>query len=549
MRTNFTKNLVTSFLAAAMLFVAAQAQAVCSLTTGTLVLEKPRLGDSGATWAGCIQRNLDSISSNTALSGPGSVVIFFRIYVNTISALGTEIVFSSNVYMAENFHLVGTLTLPNNSIVEAFIDGGAITTLKLGDGAVTSAKLDANAVATAAIQDSAVATAKLAADSVITIKILDLNVTEAKLAAGAVTTSKVGNGAITSSKIGQDAVTTAAIINGAVTTPKLGIDSVTTTKIINDAVTAEKVEFDYAGSASEGGPATTALALNADSAACTNQFVTDTDADGTLTCASVSEATIGAGVVTTDKLASGAVTTPKLAADSVTREKIAADGCTDGQILKVNGGGAWICAADSAGTGGHTISVATGTQTSLETFTSRTNLTFHSTFFTLIDDSAMDSTFVRPGVGQTVQSTMTVACATYASNDPIPTDNTKPQQSTEGDEAFSVSITPTDGNNKLRFHVIIHGSQTTNVHRTVAIFRDAGEDAIAAVMQNNATNAWVNPYIIRDEVGAVSIAETTFKVFHGPQTSGTTYINRTNSLDNLLGGLVCSSILVEEIQQ
>jgi len=53
----------------------------------------------------------------------------------------------------------------------------------------------------------------------------------------------------------------------------------------------------YAASATEGGPATTALALNADPTTCTNQFVRDIAASGTLTCATVASADIGDDVV------------------------------------------------------------------------------------------------------------------------------------------------------------------------------------------------------------------------------------------------------------
>lgn len=52
------------FAAALVLWLgmATSASAVCTLTTGVLVLEVPQLGDSGAEWAACLQRDLELIS-------------------------------------------------------------------------------------------------------------------------------------------------------------------------------------------------------------------------------------------------------------------------------------------------------------------------------------------------------------------------------------------------------------------------------------------------------------------------------------------------------
>jgi len=64
---------------------------------------------------------------------------------------------------------------------------------------------------------------------------------------------------------------------------------------------------------------------------------------------SVTSAKLAADAVTSVKIADGAVTTVKLADDSVTRSKLAADSCTDGQILKLNASGEWVCAVEGGG--------------------------------------------------------------------------------------------------------------------------------------------------------------------------------------------------------
>ena len=119
--------------------------------------------------------------------------------------------------------------------------------------------------------------------------------------------------------------------------------SVTSAKLADGAVTTSKVGFNYAGSSSQGGSATSALALASDPTDCADQFAYGIAASGNLACASVATAYLADGAVTSDKLADGAVTTGKLATN----------GCGDGQILKLSGG-AWACATDNAGAGAMT---------------------------------------------------------------------------------------------------------------------------------------------------------------------------------------------------
>lgn len=91
-------------------FAATTVNAACTVTTGGLPLELPNPGDAGSDPFACVRRNFQSLSTNTALSGSFSSATFHRVYTDTITALGSEVVFSSHVYMAETLQVVGQIT-------------------------------------------------------------------------------------------------------------------------------------------------------------------------------------------------------------------------------------------------------------------------------------------------------------------------------------------------------------------------------------------------------------------------------------------------------
>jgi len=149
MRTSNRRNpIVIYFLTAAVMFLSIQAHAICSLTAGPLVLEKPRLGDSGAVWAGCLARDLEKISTSTVLSGTSTIVVFQTIYVSTIGAnVGDiHISFSSNVFMGNQLQVGATFFVTDSQVyvkvpfsvlgASATIDGAlGADTLDTGQGA------------------------------------------------------------------------------------------------------------------------------------------------------------------------------------------------------------------------------------------------------------------------------------------------------------------------------------------------------------------------------------------------------------------------------
>jgi hypothetical protein len=96
--------------------------------------------------------------------------------------------------------------LQDQSVTEAKIADGAVTTVKLADQAVTGVKLADGAVTTVKLADQSVTEAKIADGAVSTVKLQDQSVTEAKIADGAVSGAKIASGAVTNEKIADGAV-------------------------------------------------------------------------------------------------------------------------------------------------------------------------------------------------------------------------------------------------------------------------------------------------------------------------------------------------------
>jgi hypothetical protein len=236
----------------------------------------------------------------------------------------------------DNAPVVGSLTGTGITVsggagtLAISVTDAAITTGKIASGAVTTGKLNLAAVIGDILADDAVTSGKINADAVVGGAggaVLDNSLTSAdlgtgsvdsdELANGGVTTTKLGSGAVTTSKLNFDSVVGGAggsILDGSVSTTDLAEGAVTTTKLGSGAVGTS------AFTATANAP--TASALAADPAGCTNQFTTDINAAGTASCASVAEAYIAAGAVTTDKLGSGSVTTNKINTDAVVSANI-----------------------------------------------------------------------------------------------------------------------------------------------------------------------------------------------------------------------------------
>ena len=127
-------------------------------------------------------------------------------------------------------------------------------------------------------------------------------------------------------------------------------------------------------------------------------------------------------------------------------------------------------------------------------------------------------------------------------------DDSIPQQSSDGDEYMSVSITPTNAANLLKIEVelnMAHSSASSGVHAG-GIFQDSDEDALAVnYMARNVGTNNVGLLRITHWMTAGTTSSTTFKALAGGNGAGTTTFNgRAGSRD--FGGTLASTMTVTE---
>lgn len=143
-----------------------------------------------------------------------------------------------------------------------------------------------------------------------------------------------------------------------------------------------------------------------------------------------------------------------------------------------------------------------------------------------------------------VQTVNTQTGASTTGTTAIPFDDTIPQ-SNEGDEYMTLAITPTSATNELKIEVNWNGSHSANTILTVALFQDAGADAIAAVANSPATNLAMQNMSFPYFMTAGSTSEITFKVRVGGSTGATTTFNGRSG-SRIFGGVMASSITITE---
>lgn len=160
-----------------------------------------------------------------------------------------------------------------------------------------------------------------------------------------------------------------------------------------------------------------------------------------------------------------------------------------------------------------------------------------------LDGSAQFPASVFPGtVVQTVRSTINTP---QTISSVIPGDNTKPQQ-TEGVEVITVTITPTNVNNKLRVRGVIPMTKQGTDWLVAALFRDGGADAIGVgVVWQDAVGSWFD-VIVDNEVIAGALTPTTFKVRVGSFSGATVELFQYAGTP-YFGGLWIASLTVDEI--
>jgi hypothetical protein len=131
----------------------------------------------------------------------------------------------------------------------------------------------------------------------------------------------------------------------------------------------------------------------------------------------------------------------------------------------------------------------------------------------------------------------------------IPTDDTIPQN-TEGKEAFTLAITPSNVNNKLLIHAFCGAISFSVANRSIlALFQDSVVNALAAsVADYQAIGTGEQSIDLTHFMTAGTTSETTFKIRFGSAGSGTTTFNGASTTYRLFGGVIATGMTITEIQ-
>lgn len=104
----------------------------CAITSGPLRLEKPTVGDSGSTWAACLGRDLDIISSSAATVSASSFNVAGQIVVRSTTATGAH-----DLLRLENVNGLGLFKARENGDVIVGLSTSAFVSGKLGVGTLS----------------------------------------------------------------------------------------------------------------------------------------------------------------------------------------------------------------------------------------------------------------------------------------------------------------------------------------------------------------------------------------------------------------------------
>jgi hypothetical protein len=110
----------------------------------------------------------------------------------------------------------GVVTIGNNKVLTAMINGDAITGAKIADDAIDSEHYVDGSIDTAHIGDLQVTTAKIAADAITGAKIADDAIDSEHYTDGSIDTAHLGDLQVTTAKIAADAITAAKIADAAI---------------------------------------------------------------------------------------------------------------------------------------------------------------------------------------------------------------------------------------------------------------------------------------------------------------------------------------------
>lgn len=151
-------------------------------------------------------------------------------------------------------------------------------------------------------------------------------------------------------------------------------------------------------------------------------------------------------------------------------------------------------------------------------------------------------------VGTVVQVVNTTSGALVTGSTVTPFDDTIPQ-STEGTAIplLDTAITPKSATNLLRIDVVVVASPSAVSHVILALFKDAGANALAASAEYAAAGGAIVTVALTWFEVAASVVARTYKVRAGNNAAATLSINGASSA-RVFGGVCVSSITVTEIK-
>ena len=151
------------------------------------------------------------------------------------------------------------------------------------------------------------------------------------------------------------------------------------------------------------------------------------------------------------------------------------------------------------------------------------------------------------GSSKVVQVVNTQTGAMSTGTTIIPLDDTIPQN-TEGDQVMSLSITPTDVNNKLLIQVVVYCTASVSNWVTAALFQDSVANALAAFANYQNIGTGANTIAFNHYMTAGTTSATTFKVRIGRDASGGSTVTFNGmSGARFFGGVMASSITITEL--
>lgn len=156
-------------------------------------------------------------------------------------------------------------------------------------------------------------------------------------------------------------------------------------------------------------------------------------------------------------------------------------------------------------------------------------------------------TTAKMPTGTIVQVIYAQTTALVTVNASIPYDNTKPQI-TEGVEVITATITPTSATNKLLFIFGVSSTSGSASNITiVALFQDAGANAIAATAGQHTTTSgtFMPPFVF--QMTAPGTSAYTFRIRMG-SNNGTLYVNADGGGTGLYNGVSITSLTILEVK-